>query len=305
MRFNPWKLDYIGLKKYSYGISLALVLVSVLSVAIFGFNYGIDFSSGTSVDVALSRPVDKAAVERFLDDGRSEWGEYVLTPGNERLSIRFKEVLNAEQQTSFRAAFQSGLDADASFEMNVVGVDIAREQQEKAMWGVLFASIGILIYVAIRFEWRFGLAAIIALLHDAIIVMGAFSLFRLEVNMPFIVAVLTVIGYSINDTVVIFDRIRENLRFAKIKTHADLANVVNTSVRQTLTRSINTVVAVLIGAVLLFALASPSIRLFSLAIIIGLVAGTYSSIFVASPLWFELRKRMKAKKPAKAAATAS
>lgn len=305
MRFNPWKLDYIGLKKYSYGISLALVLVSVLSVAIFGFNYGIDFSSGTSVDVALSRPVDKAAVERFLDDGRSEWGEYVLTPGNERLSIRFKEVLNAEQQTSFRAAFQSGLDADASFEMNVVGVDIAREQQEKAMWGVLFASIGILIYVAIRFEWRFGLAAIIALLHDAIIVMGAFSLFRLEVNMPFIVAVLTVIGYSINDTVVIFDRIRENLRFAKIKTHADLANVVNASVRQTLTRSINTVVAVLIGAVLLFALASPSIRLFSLAIIIGLVAGTYSSIFVASPLWFELRKRMKAKKPAKAAATAS
>jgi len=305
VRFNPWKLDYIGLKKYSYGISLALVLVSVLSVAIFGFNYGIDFSSGTSVDVALSRPVDKAAVERFLDDGRSEWGEYVLTPGNERLSIRFKEVLNAEQQTSFRAAFQSGLDADASFEMNVVGVDIAREQQEKAMWGVLFASIGILIYVAIRFEWRFGLAAIIALLHDAIIVMGAFSLFRLEVNMPFIVAVLTVIGYSINDTVVIFDRIRENLRFAKIKTHADLANVVNTSVRQTLTRSINTVVAVLIGAVLLFALASPSIRLFSLAIIIGLVAGTYSSIFVASPLWFELRKRMKAKKPAKAAATAS
>jgi len=238
VRFNPWKLDYIGLKKYSYGISLALVLVSVLSVAIFGFNYGIDFSSGTSVDVALSRPVDKAAVERFLDDGRSEWGEYVLTPGNERLSIRFKEVLNAEQQTSFRAAFQSGLDADASFEMNVVGVDIAREQQEKAMWGVLFASIGILIYVAIRFEWRFGLAAIIALLHDAIIVMGAFSLFRLEVNMPFIVAVLTVIGYSINDTVVIFDRIRENLRFAKIKTHADLANVVNTSVRQTLTRSI-------------------------------------------------------------------
>jgi len=305
VRFNPWKLDYIGLKKYSYGISLALVLVSVLSVAIFGFNYGIDFSSGTSVDVALSRPVDKAAVERFLDDGRSEWGEYVLTPGNERLSIRFKEVLNAEQQTSFRAAFQSGLDADASFEMNVVGVDIAREQQEKAMWGVLFASIGILIYVAIRFEWRFGLAAIIALLHDAIIVMGAFSLFRLEVNMPFIVAVLTVIGYSINDTVVIFDRIRENLRFAKIKTHADLANVVNASVRQTLTRSINTVVAVLIGAVLLFALASPSIRLFSLAIIIGLVAGTYSSIFVASPLWFELRKRMKAKKPAKAAATAS
>ena len=301
MRFNPWKLDYIGLKKYSYGISLALVVVSLLSVAIFGLNYGIDFRSGTTVDVALSQPVDKEAVERFLDAGQSQWGEYVLTPGTERLSIRFKDVLSGEQQTSFREAFRSELDAGASFEMYVVGVDIAREQQEKALWGVLFASVGILIYVAIRFEWRFGLAAIIALLHDAIVVVGAFSLFRLEVNMPFIVAVLTIIGYSINDTVVIFDRIRENLRFAKIKTHADLANVVNTSVRQTLTRSINTVVTVLIGAVLLFALGSPSIRLFSLAIIIGLVAGTYSSIFVASPLWYELRKRMKAKKPAKAA----
>jgi len=302
VRFNPWKLDYIGLRKYTFSVSAGLVLVSLLAFAALGLNYGIDFRSGTTVDVVLTQPVEKEAVERFLDEGRSLWGEYVLTSGTERLSIRFKDVLSGEQQTSFRAAFQSELDAGASFEMNVVGVDIAREQQEKALWGVFFASIGVLIYVAIRFEWRFGLAAIAALLHDAIVVVGAFSLFRLEVNMPFIVAVLTVIGYSINDTVVIFDRIRDNLRFAKIKTHADLANVVNTSVRQTLTRSINTVVTVLIGAVLLFALGSPSIRLFSLAIIIGLVAGTYSSIFVASPLWYELRKRMKAKKPAKAAA---
>jgi len=302
VRFNPWKLDYIGLRKYTFSVSAGLVLVSLLAFAALGLNYGIDFRSGTTGDVVLTQPVEKEAVERFLDEGRSRWGEYVLTSGTERLSIRFKDVLGGEQQTSFRAAFQSELDAGASFEMYVVGVDIAREQQEKALWGVFFASIGVLIYVAIRFEWRFGLAAIAALLHDAIVVVGAFSLFRLEVNMPFIVAVLTVIGYSINDTVVIFDRIRDNLRFAKIKTHADLANVVNTSVRQTLTRSINTVVTVLIGAVLLFALGSPSIRLFSLAIIIGLVAGPYSSIFVASPLWYELRKRMKAKKPAKAAA---
>ena len=302
MRFNPWKLDYIGLRKYTFSVSAGLVLVSLLAFAILGLNYGIDFRSGTMVDVVLSQPVDKETVERFLDKGQSQWGEYVLTPGTERLSIRFKDVLGGEQQMSFRTAFQSELDTGASFDMNVVGVDIAREQQEKALWGVLFASVGILIYVAIRFEWRFGLAAIAALLHDAIVVVGAFSLFRLEVNMPFIVAVLTVIGYSINDTVIVFDRIRENLRFAKIKSHADLANLVNTSVRQTLTRSINTVVTVLIGAVLLFALGSPSIRLFSLAIIIGLAAGTYSSIFVASPLWYELRKRMKAKKPAKAAA---
>jgi len=155
---------------------------------------------------------------------------------------------------------------------------------------VLIASIGVCLYICIRFEWRFAISAIVALLHDAFIVISLFSIFRLEVNLPFVAAVLTIIGYSINDTIVIFDRIRENMRFAKIKSHEDLADLVNRSIWQTMTRSINTVVTVLIAAVCLMILGSEAIRLFSLAIVFGLISGAYSSIFIASPLWLMLKK---------------
>jgi SecD/SecF fusion protein len=178
---------------------------------------------------------------------------------------------------------------------------IARELLTKAIYAVALASIGIIIYVSIRFEWRFALAGIIALLHDAFIVVSVFSIFRLEVNLPFIIAVLTIIGYSINDTIVIFDRIRENLRFAKLKNLDDLAELVNQSIWQTMTRSINTVVTVLIAAVCLFIFGSESIRLFSLAMIVGLISGMYSSIFIASQVWLVLKNKS-LNKPKKVAA---
>src|SRR5690606_27355591 len=138
-----------------------------------------------------------------------------------------------------------------------------------------------------------------ALLHDAFIVISMFSILRLEVDLTFIVAVLTIIGYSINDTIVIFDRIRENLRFAKIKNIGDLTKLVNDSVAQTMTRSINTVVTVLFAAVCVFIFGGESIRMFSLAMVIGLVAGAYSTIFIASPLWLLLKSKEKPKTPAK------
>lgn len=295
MRFNPWKLDYVRISRYAYMASLAITLAGIISLVTLGLNYGIDFSSGTTVDINVTRAINTSDVESFLDKRRADWGEYSLTVGSERVTVRFKQVLDGKQQTAFREAFQAELDKGASFEINTVSADIAREQQTKALWGVFWASLGILLYVTVRFEWRFAVAAVISLLHVAFVVVSLFSLFRLEVNLPFIVAVLTIIGYAINDTVVIFDRIRENLRFAKIKSKADLAQVVNSSIQQTLTRSINTVLTVLVGAVCLYLLGSESIRTFSLAIIFGLVAGAYSSIFIASPLWLLLRSRTKPK----------
>lgn len=300
MRFNLWKLDFVRVSRYAYLVSLAITLAGIIALAALGLNYGIDFSSGTTVDVNLTRQLSASDVESFLNRHQAEWGEYTLTVGSERATIRFKQVLDGKQQTAFREAFQADLDKGASFEINTVGADIAREQQRKALWGVFWASLGILLYVTIRFEWRFAVAAVISLLHVVFVVVSLFSIFRVEVNLPFIVAVLTILGYAINDTVVIFDRIRENLRFAKIKTKADLARLVNESIQQTLTRSITTVLTVLVGAVSLYLLGSESIRPFSLAIIFGLVAGAYSSIFIASPLWLALRNRMKPKKTAKA-----
>jgi len=302
VRFNLWKLDFVRVSRYAFMVSAAITLAGVIALVALGLNYGIDFSSGTTVDVNLTRQLNVSDVEAFLDQHRGEWGDYTVTVGSQRVTIRFKDVLDGQHQTAFREAFQANLDDGASFEINTVGADIAREQQRKALWGIFWASLGILLYVTVRFELRFAVAAVISLLHVVFVVVSLFSLFRVEVNLPFIVAVLTILGYAINDTVVIFDRIRENLRFAKIKTKADLARLVNESIQQTLTRSITTVLMVLVGAVSLYLLGSESIRPFSLAIIIGLIAGAYSSIFIASPLWLALRSRMKPKKTAKAPA---
>jgi SecD/SecF fusion protein len=297
VRFNRNEFDFVRASRHFFLASAIITVLGIASLIIFGLNYGIDFRSGTSMDISVHQKVSKDQVDALIHN--DNLGEYTLTEGTNRLSIRFKNALSEQQMQQFQTDFKK-LDPSASFETNIVDVDIAREQQRNALYGVALASVGIMIYVAIRFEWRFAIAAIIALLHDAFIVISLFSIFRLEVNLPFIVAVLTIIGYSINDTVVIFDRIRENLRFAKIKSANDLAAVVNESVRQTLTRSINTVLTVAFAAVCLFAFGSPSIRLFSLAMIFGLISGAYSSIFIASPLWLLLRRNAKTNKPAKA-----
>jgi SecD/SecF fusion protein len=159
-----------------------------------------------------------------------------------------------------------------------------------------------MIYVMFRFEWRFALAANIAILYDAFVVVAVFSIFRLEVDLPFIAAVLTTIGYSINDKIVIFDRIRENLRFGQFKNREQLAEMVNASIWQTMARNIYTVLAVLIVAVCLFIFGSESIKLFALAKIIGLSSGAYSSICIASPLWLLLKGKQKPKAAVKTTA---
>lgn len=297
--YDSSKFDFVKSSKTFFIISIVITLIGIASLAIRGLNYGIDFQSGTSVDITISKPVDKETVDQFIK--AHEFGEYSLTTAPNRLSIRFKAALDDVQEKALRTDFSAQVDDKAVYEVNIVDADIAVEQQRNALIGMLVACLGIIIYMSIRFEWRFGLAAVIALAHDAFFVISLFSIFQWQVNLPFIVAVLTIIGYSVNDTVVIFDRIRENLRFAKLKTPADVAMLVNRSVWQTLTRSINTVVTVLAAAICLFIFGSESIRLFSLAMVIGLFVGAYSSVFIASPLWLVLRGNSVPKKRAKAA----
>lgn len=297
--YNSSKFDFVKSSKKFFIISIVVTVIGIVSLAIHGLNYGIDFQSGTSVDVTLSKAVDKETTEQFLKT--QELGEHTLTTAPNRLTIRFKEALDDVQEKAFRANFSAQIDDQAEYEVNIVDADIAVEQQRNALIGMLVACLGIVIYMSIRFEWRFGLAAVIGLAHDAFIVISIFSIFQWQVNLPFIVAVLTIIGYSVNDTVVIFDRIRENMRFAKLKTPADVVLLVNRSVWQTLTRSINTVVTVLAGAICLFIFGSESIRLFSLAMVIGLFVGAYSSIFISSPLWLIFRGDSVPKRRAKAA----
>lgn len=299
MRYSFKNFDFVKASKGFFIASILLTLLGIVSLSVFGMNYGIDFQSGSSVDISTSKTIDKDSVDSFIKS--ENLGEFTLSSGEQRFSVRFKDALDETQQLKlekdFKAQFQ---DDKAQFEVNIVDVDIAKEQERNALRAMLIACVGIIIYVAIRFEWRFAIASVLALAHDAFLVITLFSLFRLEVNLPFILAILTIIGYSINDTVVIFDRIRENLRFAKLKSDEDLNEVVNLSVRQTLTRSINTVATVAFAALCLFIFGSISIKMFSLAMVFGLIIGAYSSIFIASPLWLVLRKRSKPKKAVKA-----
>ncbi|MCM3042177.1 protein translocase subunit SecF [Paenibacillus motobuensis] len=292
------RLDYVHLSKYFFAISIALIVLGVASLSFFGLNYSVDFQSGSNVDVTVSKSISKGEIESIVKDLDIAEGT-TINVGEERISIRFTKVLNEDQDVALKKEI-SKLDESAAFEVNTVDTEMAKELAQNAIKAVLIACLGIIIYVSIRFEWRFAIAAVISLLHDAILVIAIFSIFQLKVDLTFIVAVLTIIGYSINDTIVIFDRIRENMRFAKLKTRDDLKELVDHSIAQTIMRSIYTVLTVFIAAFFLFLLGGESIKMFSLAMTIGLVLGAYSTIFIASPLWFVLKVREK-KKPAKAA----
>ena len=171
-------------------------------------------------------------------------------------------------------------------------VTIGQELAKNAMKALIYAAIGIIIYVSLRFEWRMGLSSVLALLHDVFMIVALFSLLRLEVDITFIAAVLTIVGYSINDTIVTFDRVRENLHKIKVITKPEQIDyIVNRSIRQTMTRSVNTVLTVIVVVVAILIFGASSLFNFSLALLIGLVSGVFSSVFIAVPLWGIMKKR--------------
>lgn len=176
--------------------------------------------------------------------------------------------------------------------VNTVSPMIGQELAKNAMKALIYAAIGIIIYVSLRFEWRMGLSSVLALLHDVFMIVALFSLLRLEVDITFIAAVLTIVGYSINDTIVTFDRVRENLHKIKVITKPEQIDyIVNRSIRQTMTRSVNTVLTVIVVVVAILIFETSSLFNFSLALLIGLVSGVFSSVFIAVPLWGIMKKR--------------
>ncbi|MEF2968892.1 protein translocase subunit SecF [Paenibacillus sp. M1] len=298
MSFKKKNIDFVHISKYFYIASIALTIIGIICLSFLGLNYSVDFRAGSNVDITLSKSLTADEIKPVLDKLGVAEGTTV-NPGADRMTIRFTNVLNEDQELQLKQEIAK-LDEKASFEVNTVDPEMAKELAQNAIKAVLISCLGIIIYVSIRFEWRFAVAAIVSLLHDAFLVIAVFSIFRLEVDLTFITAVLTIIGYSINDTIVIFDRIRENLRFSKLKTREDLAELVNRSISQTIKRSIYTAVTVFVAAFFLFLLGGESIRMFSLAMVIGLLFGAYSTIFIASPLWYVLKGDPKKKKPAKA-----
>lgn len=291
--------DFIKNRNKFFLFSLILVVVGIASLFIVKLNFGVDFSAGTNMDIATQKATNKEEVDQVMSNFSFDYIATVGGMNDERVTIRFKEVLSQADTSAINNAFNEKLGTEVSTEVNIVSPDMARELGIKTIWAILIASLGIMLYVMIRFEWRIALSANLSILYDGFVVVALFSIFRLEVDLPLIAAVLTTIGYSINDKIVIFDRIRENLRFSKFKKPDQLAMIINRSIWQTMARNIYTVLTVFIVALAIYLFGSESIKLFSLAILIGLVSGAYSSICLASPLWYVLKKNQKEKKPVK------
>ncbi|MFD2116445.1 protein translocase subunit SecF [Paenibacillus yanchengensis] len=299
------RFDFIKNRNKFFLVSLILIVVGIVSLLFQQLNLGVDFSSGTNMDIAVSKSITKEQVDEALQQVEHDYVATVGGTNSDRVTLRFKEVLDQNATKAIMTTLEEKLSAEVSSEINVVIPSMARELGEKTIWAVLIASLGIMLYVMLRFEWRIALAANISILYDGFIVVALFSLFRFEVDMPFIAAVLTTIGYSINDKIVVFDRIRENMRYSPAKKPEQLANLINQSIWQTMARNIYTVLTVFVVALAIFLFGSESIKLFSLAMLIGLVSGAYSSICIASPLWYVMKKNQKVKKQSKPASTSS
>ncbi|ANU11288.1 protein translocase subunit SecDF [Planococcus antarcticus DSM 14505] len=284
------RFDFAGNRNKFFLASIVLIVTGMAVLGVFRLNLGIDFSSGTRVEIASEAALTKEEVQSFLDGAGFETDDVVISGDESNIGVaRFNEEFSQEEINSLKTVTIDEFGAEPN--VSTVSATVGEELAKNALYALSIAALGIIIYVAFRFEWRMGVASVVALVHDAFFIVAIFSMLRLEVDITFIAAVLTIIGYSINDTIVTFDRIRENMkRMKKIDTTEQLEKVVNISLRQTLGRSVNTVMTVLLVVIALLIFGAPSITNFSIALLIGLIAGTYSSIFIAAQVWLVLKK---------------
>lgn len=269
--------------KIWFSISLVLILIGIGFMMFKGLNYGIDFKGGTQVTVKMNQSFVKSDVDSIIDEfAAGKYSSKVVNDGEELEIILQEEALDETGVNNLINKISEAYSLEeGAYEKETIGAAVGKELQRNAFVVVAIASIAMLIYISIRFEFTFAMAAIIALVHDILITLSVYAVFGIQINTPFIAAILTIVGYSINDTIVIFDRIREN---RKKHLKAPYEEVANISIKASITRSINTSLTTLITITALFILV-PAIRPFSLPLIIGITAGAYSSIFIASPLW--------------------
>ncbi len=298
--------------KYKKLFLLISVLAMVFSIVIWsvkGLNYGIDFTGGTDIRFPLAEKVTSTQVMAALDTeelrnldlevGPPQPYNYVdpQTGGQKYGVLIHTRFLNQQEEklviTALEKAFGE-IDEESGLQVNQVEPVIGKELLFNAFYAVVISWVLILIYIAFRFEFKSGVAGLLALIHDVLWIIGVFALLGKEVNLNLVAAVLTIIGYSINDTIVIFDRIRENLRFKKrTDSYEQIANM---AILQSMRRSLNTSITTVLAILVLYLIGSPTIKDFMFALLIGLTVGTYSSLFMATPLW-ALWKTAEEKKP--------
>lgn len=288
-------IDFIGKRKLAAILSAALILIGLGSLVVQGGpNYGIDFAGGSLVQVQFSETTDAAEIRQALSD--LELGTFMVQRFGDNPNeymIRVQESTSQALSRSISSALNESFGAGNVDlrRMEMVGPQVGKDLRQKGLLAILYAMVGILAYITWRFEFRFAVGAIVALVHDVLITLGVFSLFGMEVDLPIVAAFLAIIGYSLNDTIIVYDRIREN--FGK---HAKkgFPFLVNRSINETLSRTVLTSGTTLLVVLSLFIFGGGVIHNFAFAMLVGVLVGTYSSIFVASPVlifWEDLRAR--------------
>ena len=300
------KFDLAGHRKIWFLISALIIIPGIICMFVRGFNFGIDFTGGTIIDLKFAQPVTIAEVRTSLAkyglDGSTIQlsGAQSDVTSSEDVMIRTTD-LEEEQRKEVMATLKQDVGDYTVLREEKVGATIGGELITNALEALVISWALIILYVAYRFEWKFGVAAVLALIHDILIVLSVFSLTQRQIDSSFIAALLTIVGYSINDTIVIFDRIRENLRL-HFRRNGDVNALVNTSIYQTLTRSLYTVFTVLFTTFALYFFGGETTKDFAFALLVGFSVGCYSSIFIASPLWIVFRGWSEKRHAAKVAA---
>lgn len=294
------RFDILKRSKLWFAISLLIIIPGIFCMFTKGFNFGIDFTGGTIIEMEFQQEVTLPQVrdvlrEYNLDNATIQLsGDVSNVEASKDVMIRTMD-LEENDRKAVMASLKDEIGDYTVLREEKVGATIGGELITDALMATVISWILIILYVSYRFEWRFGVAAILTLIHDVLIVLSVFSFLQKQVDSSFVAAILTIIGYSINDTIVIFDRIRENQRL-HFKRGGDLNELANRSIYQTLTRSLYTVFTVLFTTFALYLFGGDTTKDFSFALLIGFFSGSYSSIFVASPLWVVLKNRFPAKK---------
>ena len=292
---NELNIDFMRRRKQAAWLSGAVLIVCLLSIVFRGFDFGLDFTGGTVIELGYAQPTELSDVRTALETEGLGGATIQYFGSRTDILIRLAPQGNEEDASaklSDRVFAALSRAAEGQVELRrveFVGPQVGEELREQGGLAVLFSLIGILIYVALRFEWRFAVGAVVALVHDVLFTVGVFSLLQIPFDLTVLAAVLAVIGYSLNDTIVIFDRVRENFRRLRKGT---VIGIINSSINETLSRTIVTSGTTLLVLVALYFLGGETINGFALALIIGILVGTYSTIYVATAIvvWLGLSR---------------
>lgn len=281
--------DFLGHKKIFYSVAVGLIVLGIGLGLIRGFNLGIDFTGGTMLQFNLGKQVEQSEVRRVLNENGIEGDIVYAGSSNEKVIVKTTQVISNEQRTELIEDFAAAFDLDPESEIieqaGLIGPSVGSQLKKNAFKAMLLAAVAMLIYVAIRFEWRFGVASILALCHDALMLVSLYGIFHIQMNSPFIAGLLIVIGYSINDTIVVFDRIRENKKYLK---NMKLEKLINISINQSISRSLLTSLTTLVAVLPLVVMCGESIRAFAIPLMAGVLFGTVSSLCIASAFYYDI-----------------